>query len=256
MKYLIFFTILIFLFSGVVANLNDATALISEEIRFRQAILDSVYDIDENVASASLFLTESDIPNETALSLLEPLKKSHLAITFVALTSPEGAISQVSPGSYMPLVGTHIPHAIPDDGQKRPFISSNPEWSQTVPPGQDLVWPVRTSSGIEYIVIHLNAEKLCADAAENANISPEFFSAVLDHDGEVLWSSDYDELMSVPPEGVLTEFPTFRDVKDLMRYAWTGRTVHDVWNSNGIVRTGVWSSVQVYNQVWGVFVAE
>ena len=77
----------------------------------------------------------------------------------------------------------------------------------------------------------------------------------VDLDGNVLWCSDYDELNSVPPENVLTEFPTFREVKDLVRYAWTGRTVYDVWNSKGVVRTGAWSAVQVYDQVYRVFVA-
>ena len=77
----------------------------------------------------------------------------------------------------------------------------------------------------------------------------------MDNDGNVLWCSDYDELNSVPPENVLTEFPTFREVKDLVRYAWTGRTVYDVWNSKGIVRTGAWSAALVYDQVFRVFVA-
>lgn len=89
---------------------------------------------------------------------------------------------------------------------------------------------------------------MCGGSKTSA-IGSEFYSGLMDQNETILWSSDYYELISVPPDNVLTEFPTFRDAADLVQYSWTGKTVYDVWDSGGIVRTGAWSSVQIHNDV-------
>ncbi|ABD41165.1 hypothetical protein Mhun_1430 [Methanospirillum hungatei JF-1] len=243
-----------------IADMSDSEHYVTHCLSFRQAILGSLIDIDEQAATILLKLANPGIRSDDITPLLSSITSDNPAIMFAALISSDGIISHISDDSYTSLIGTHIPYDFPHD-QRRPFIFNQSVYEipfgtgHITSSGRDVIWLVRTGQGIEHLMIHLNDENFGEVAAKRAGLNPDVFAVLMDSDGNVLWCSDYDELNSVPPDNVLTEFPTFRDVKDLVRYTWTGRTVYDVWNSKGIVRTGVWSAVQVYDQVYRVFVA-
>lgn len=265
MNHLVLLTLILTLISGLIAPLaaDDLTGTrdyLSLCLSFREAVVDTLTGIDEQAAALSLQLADPDIRDEDINPLLESLIDANPSVDSVALVSPDGRITHISSGSYESLNGTEVSSRLSCDDQ-RPFISSQSAYTlptglnQTDYPGRDLVWPVRTKQGIGSLVIHIHDTNFGDMVAKKAGLNPDVFAVLMDLDGNVLWCSDYGELNSVPPENVLTEFPTFREVKDLVRYAWTGKTVYDVWNSKGIVRTGAWSAVQVYDQVYRVFVA-
>ena len=266
MNHLVLLTLILILISGLTVPLTADTLsgqgdYLSLCLSFREAVVDTLTDIDEQAAALSLRLADPDIRDEDIRPLLESLIDANPSVDSVALVSPDGRISHISPNSYESLTGTEVSSRLPRDDQIRPYISNQSAYTlptglnQTDNPGRDLVWPVRTIQGIGSLVIHIHDTNFGYMVAKKAGLNPDVFAVLMDNDGNVLWCSDYDELNSVPPENVLTEFPTFREVKDLVRYAWTGRTVYDVWNSTGIVRTGAWSAALVYDQVYRVFVA-
>jgi hypothetical protein len=236
----------------------DTNSLISDDIRFRQAVVDRLCDIDEHISMTSLNLTDSDITNLTIQSDIKSLVDSESLIRSALYISQNGEIMAAYPESVIMNNNSFYEDLINND-IRTPQIVGNTSFEllpgDSIPfYGKIFIYPVRTTRGIEYMVLFLDTDNLCLQAAKDVGLSPELFSVVIDKDGTVLWCSDYDELNSIPPDDVLTEFPTFREVKELVLYAWSGRTIYDVWNE-GLVRNGAWSSVQFYNQVLKIFVA-
>ncbi|KAF5086302.1 hypothetical protein DSECCO2_59360 [anaerobic digester metagenome] len=236
----------------------DTNSLIFDDIRFRQAVVDRLCDIDEHISMTSLNLTDSDITNLTIQSYFISLVDSESLIRSALYVSQNGEILAAYPESVI-MNNNSFSGEIFNHDIRTPRIVGNVSLElytgDTIPFYRNIfIYPVRTTRGVESLVVLLDTDNLCHQAAKDVGLSPELFSVVLDQEGTVLWCSDYDELNSIPPDDVLTEFPTFREVKALVLYAWSGRTSYDVWNQ-GFVRNGAWSSVQFYNQILKIFVA-
>jgi len=265
-QYKAYLVIFFFLF-GLMAQVSasdqpEIRGYVTQCIAFRDAVTESLTEIDNQAAYAALHLADPKTTDDTIMSLLSSLHAVNNAVDGAAFITPDGNISQVSDSSFAFLLGSHVPDDFFKDAPVIPFITHQSlfirpsEQTMNITSGRDLIWPVRTDGEISHLAIHINSYNLGELSAKKAGLHPEIFSVLMDHNGDVLWCSDYREFHSVPPDNVLTEVPTFRDVQELVRYSWTGRTIYEVWNSHELFRTGAWSAFQMYNEVFRVFVAQ
>lgn len=261
MRFLIFIIGLsIYLISSVSGAIYDPGSLSQSCLQFRGAISDLFEEIDSKAASVSLNLSDPGTTSEEEHTLVASLVKGNPGVLSVSLISPEGKILLTYPekvGSSDRKTNILAPG---EDGNPY-FIQSFPE-SQSGKTGEnnsyvyrDLVWPVKMPTSTVNIVMNIDIEHIAKDAAADTGLPEELFIICMNGNGGVYWCSDHNELNSVPPDGVLTEFPTFRDVKELVLHSSSGRAEYDVWNSGGIVRNGAWSTIRFYNDVFKVFVA-
>lgn len=81
MNILAFICVFFFLVGSVSAETRyDTNSLIADDIRFRQAVVDRLCDIDEHISMTSLNLTDSDITNLTIQSDIKSLVDSESLI--------------------------------------------------------------------------------------------------------------------------------------------------------------------------------
>jgi hypothetical protein len=265
MRWINLFGILVLILTGISGCMaeesSNSSDLISSTLKIRDELSVQLNIIDNAAASVSLRLRDSESDEEAVRELLSDLCETNDAVVFSALVSPDGTIRHISPQSYTPLLNTSLPYPVPVDLYLQPALTDPilyempPVLSQIIPSGRDLLWPVRLREGPAVLVIHLNDKNLVSDVIDDAGVLPEVFWVVMDAEGMIIGTSDMDEVLNVPPEDVLTEFPTFRDVKLLMLSVWSGYTSYDVWGTAGTVRTGSWSSVRFYNQVYRILLA-
>lgn len=97
-----------------------------------------------------------------------------------------------------------------------------------------------------------------------AIISPEIngtdaISVVMQPDGTILYSSAPTEMIKIPPDNFLTEFPTFRDVKKAMMTEKEGHISYELWRADPAEphgRNGYWSTINLHGTEWRVLIAE
>jgi hypothetical protein len=207
MKYLVIF----FLLFGFIApvsgsDLEEKRGYVPQCIAFRDAVAESLAEIDDQVAYAALHITDPKTSDDTIPSLVSSVTAAHPAVDGAALITPDGNISLVSDSSFAFLPETHVPDGFFQDAPVVPFMTNQSLFirpsgkNMNFTPGRDLVWPIRTDGGDQSLVIHINLRTLGETSAKKAGLFPEIFSVLMDQDGEVLWCSDYDELHAVPPD--------------------------------------------------------
>lgn len=97
-----------------------------------------------------------------------------------------------------------------------------------------------------------------------AIISPEIngtdaISVVMQPDGTILYSSAPAEMAKIPPDNFMTEFPTFRDVKNAMKTEKEGHISYELWRADPTEphgRNGYWSTINLHGTEWRVLIAE
>lgn len=261
MRFLLIFIISCLIMGvTVTGDMSGNHSLSDTCLQLRDSISDSLQELDAQSSTVSLYLADPHITAEEEQELISSLYVPDSFIRSIALVGENGTIIRHYPDSSAFLDKRYS--LIPMDGQsiKKPFVNRSFLYAGDMNEDdlfftQDIIMPVRMRNAEQYLVLSVDCKKIAEDAVKISDLSPDMFAVLMNNDGDILWCSDLNELNTIPPENVLTEFPTFREAKELARYSWSGRTVYDVWDKN-IVRSGVWSSIPVYNDAFKVFVAE
>ena len=83
-------------------------------------------------------------------------------------------------------------------------------------------------------------------------------SLVMQDDGTILYASSPMELTKIPPENILTEAPTYRDVKNAMMTEKSGHMIYEFWHgdqNDPRAREAYWNTVSLHGTEWRVLVA-
>lgn len=81
---------------------------------------------------------------------------------------------------------------------------------------------------------------------------------IMQGDGTILYTSHPTELQKVPPENFMTEFPTFRDVKNAMITEKEGSITYELWRADRDspkARNAHWNTVNLHGTEWRILVA-
>lgn len=98
----------------------------------------------------------------------------------------------------------------------------------------------------------------------NEIISPVLAEAdsmclIMQTDGTILYTTHPVELDHIPPEHILTEFPTFRDVKTAMLTQKTGHLIYEFWHGSPDeprARDAYWETISLHGTEWRVLIAD
>lgn len=82
---------------------------------------------------------------------------------------------------------------------------------------------------------------------------------VMQPDGTILYASAPMELNKIPPDNFMTEFPTFRDVKNSMKTEKEGHVSYELWRPDPTEpqgRNAYWSTIDMHGSEWRVMIAD
>jgi hypothetical protein len=167
MNILAFICVFFLLMVSVSAETRyDTNSLIADDIRFRQAVVDRLCDIDEHISMTSLNLTDSDITNLTIQSDIKFLVDSESLIRSALYISQNGEIMAAYPESVIMNNNFFYDELINND-IRTPQIVGNTSFDVTRI--QFLFMGkfsfIRSNHPcIEYMVLFLDADNLCRRA--------------------------------------------------------------------------------------------
>nr|WP_319540341.1 hypothetical protein [uncultured Methanospirillum sp.] len=82
---------------------------------------------------------------------------------------------------------------------------------------------------------------------------------VMQPDGKILYVSDSSEEDKIPPDNYLTEYPTFRDVKNAMMKEKEGSISYELWRPDPTEpkgREAYWNTINLNGAEWRVLIAQ
>lgn len=102
-------------------------------------------------------------------------------------------------------------------------------------------------------------DQFCKEILSPVLAEADTMSLVMQADGTILYATHPSELDHIPPEHILTEFPTFRDVKTAMLTQKSGHTIYEFWHGSPDeprAREAFWETISLHGTEWRVLIAD
>lgn len=102
-------------------------------------------------------------------------------------------------------------------------------------------------------------DQFCKEIISPILAEADTMCLVMQADGTILYATHPSELEHIPPEHILTEFPTFRDVKTEMQTQKSGHTIYEFWHSSPDeprAREAFWETISLHGTEWRVLIAD
>lgn len=118
--------------------------------------------------------------------------------------------------------------------------------------------PAVVNDNIGAAVAFLSPGQFCNGVIQPLLNGTDTMGLVMQVDGTILYATSPEELTKIPPENMLTEVPTFRDVKTAMMTEKSGHMIYEYWHgdqNDPKAREAYWETVNLHGTEWRVLVA-
>lgn len=229
----------------------------------RDTMDQSLEQIDANLTEIAGVFGTADMSKTTADAIVRPYQKNQDGIGGVILVNGETRFTVLNP-QY--LDNSSFDASLLDDmtvnytlTNLRPAMSQARETingTRVVMISRPALVGDRIGAAITLII----PEEFCRALLKPYINGTTVQGVVMQPDGTILYAILPDELKNTPPENFLTEYPTFRDVKNAMMTSAEGKMGYELWrienSAEPVAREASWSTVNIHGNEWRVMIAE